>query len=353
VPNLTLPGAFAPTTTTVRGATLEFHPTLRAAEEYSDNFFQTSSHAEDNFRSTLGPGFLMLLNGARTFGTLSTTVDLVHDTAKDSGDGVKVFPSISAAIRYLFTPRLSLTLTETFIRNDAPNTADQFGLRRGRQVFDTNTLGATVDWLLGRIAAQAYYRNVLFFNESGGGSGTGSGSVGGTVNQNDQITNILGVNASTRVAVDYLIRAGYEFSRTDSLNGGSNNGSNDNTTHTVFAAVSRQFGLYTTGGLSTSAQFQSDNNTKIYNASIFGAYGLPSGLSLSAAVGCRATPRTPRARFRPTWARATVSIGRSSRSGSSRTSAKPPSKGRTSGPCRRARTSVASCTNGLRSSTPR
>jgi hypothetical protein len=280
IPNLTLPGAFAPTIATVRGATLEFHPTARVSEEYSDNFFQTSSHAEDNFRSTLGPGFVILLNGARTFGTLYTTLDLVHDTAKDSGDDVKVFPSINAAVRYLFTPRLSLTLTETFIRNDAPNVVDQFGLRRGRQIYDTNTLGATVDWLLGRIATQAYYRNVLFFNE---GRSAGSNTVGGGANQSDQVTNILGVNASTRIAVDYLVRAGYEFSRTDQQNGNSTGG--DNTSHTVFAAASRLFGLYTTGGLSTSAQFQSQNSTRIYNASLFGAYGLPSGLSLSAAVG--------------------------------------------------------------------
>lgn len=285
IPNLTLPGAFAPTVTTLRGATLEFHPTARLSEEYSDNFFQTSSHAEDNFRSTLGPGFVILLNGARTFGSLSTTVDLIHDTAKNSGDDIKVFPSLNAAIRYLFTPRLSVTLTETFVRNDSPSVVDQFGLRRGRQTYNTNTLGATVDWLLDRIATQAYYRNVLFFNESGSGSGTGNGSVGSNTNRSDQITHILGLNASTRIAVDYLGRLGYEFSRTDSMNGNSSSSDGDNTSHTVFASASRQFGLYTTGGLSTSAQFQTANNTRVYNASLFGAYGLPSGLSLSAAVG--------------------------------------------------------------------
>lgn len=287
IPNLSLPGAFSPTITSVRGATLEFHPTLRASEEYSDNFFQTSSHAQDNFRSTLGPGFIMLVNGARTFGSLVTTVDLVHDTVKNAGDEVKVFPSVNAAIRYLFTPRLSLTVTDTFVRNDSPSAVDQFGLRRGRQVYDTNALGVTVDWLLDQIATQAYYRNVLFFNESGGGSGTGNNSVGSNVNQNDQVTNILGLNASTRVLVDYLVRLGYEFSRTDTMNGSSNSntGNNDNTSHTVFAAFSRQFGLYTTAGISTSAQFQTQDSTRIYNASLFGAYGLPSGLSLSAAVG--------------------------------------------------------------------
>jgi hypothetical protein len=281
-PGLTLPGAFAPTVFSLRGAALEFHPTVRAAGEYSDNFFQSSSHARDNFRSTLGPGFLMLLNGARTFGSVSTTVDLVHDTVDDSGDTVKVFPSINAALRYLFTPRLSLTVTETFIRNDSPSAVDQFGLRRGRQIYDTNTIGATVDWLLDQVATQAYYRNVLFFNEGESSNNTNT-TAGASANQNDQITHILGVNAATRIFTDYLIRAGYEFSRTDALNGGDTN--SDNTSHTVFASASRQFGLYATGGVSTSAQFQTQNSTRIYNASLFGAYGLPTGLSLSAAVG--------------------------------------------------------------------
>jgi hypothetical protein len=90
------------------------------------------------------------------------------------------------------------------------------------------------------------------------------------------------VNASTRVATDYLIRAGYEFSRTDSYDGGTGN---DTTSNTVFASASRQFGLYTTGGLSTTYSLQSDQDTRIFNASVFGAYGLPTGFSISAAVG--------------------------------------------------------------------
>ena len=76
-----MPGLFRPTVTTVRGAILEFHPTARLAEEYSDNFFQTSSQAQENFRTILGPGFTLFLNGARTFGALTTVLDLVHDTA--------------------------------------------------------------------------------------------------------------------------------------------------------------------------------------------------------------------------------------------------------------------------------
>src|SRR5258706_7865278 len=226
IPNLAVPGAFAPTLTTVRGATLEFHPTARASLEYSDNFFQSSSHAEDNFRSILGPGFTLLLNGARTFGVLSATVDLVHDTASNSGDEIKVFPSLNLGLRYLLTPRLALTLTDTFIRNDSATTADQFGIRRGRQTFNTNTLCLTVYWLIDQVATQAYYRNVLFFNENDGQSGQTNNQSGQTNNQNgqrnnqnDTITHILGLNAGTRFASDYLVRGGYELSYADTVSG--------------------------------------------------------------------------------------------------------------------------------------
>lgn len=285
VPGLTTPSAFGPTVTTIRGALLEFHPTARASVEYSDNFFQTTSRTEDNFRSILGPGFNLLLNGARTFGTLSTTIDLVHDTAPDSGDDIKVHPSLDAAVRYALTPRLFATLTETFVRSDSAQDADgsgQAGIRRGRRTFFRNTLGLNVDWLLDQIATQAYYRNVLFFNEDddrNGGDTTG--------NESDSITHILGANASTRIAIDYLVRAGYEFSRTDTTGGESVAGTGrDTTSHTVFGSVARQLGLYATAGLSSSFQYQTgDDSSRIYNVSLFGSYGLPTGLSVGGRVG--------------------------------------------------------------------
>jgi hypothetical protein len=277
-----MPGLLPPTVTTIRGATLEFHPTARLSEEYSDNFFQTSSHSEENFRTILGPGFTLFLNGARTFGALSTTIDLVHDTAPNTGNEVKVFPSLNLAVRYALSPRLALTLTDTFIRSDEANTLDRLGIRQGRQISDSNTLGLTVDWLVGRIATQAYYRNVLFINEEHDNFGT----PGTQNNRNDSITNIVGANASTRIATDYLVRAGYEFSAISDLSNNNNaNNVNDNISNTVFASGSRQFGLYTTGGVSTSYQWQTENSTNIWNISLFGAYGLPTGLSLAASVG--------------------------------------------------------------------
>jgi hypothetical protein len=279
------PGAtslFTPTVTTVRGALVEFHPTARASLEYSDNFFQTESHAEDNFRSLFGPGFTLLVNGARTFATVSTTLDLVHDTAPNTGNEIKFFPSFNGVLRYSLTPRLALTLSDTFVRNDDASTADPFGIRNGRQTYITNAASVGVDWLLDQVALQVYYRNVLFFNQNQNAGAPVTGD-----DQDDTITNILGINASTRVAVDYILRAGYEFSYMidkGTSGGGGGDGTND-ISHSVFASAARQFGLFATGGIMGSAQYQTEDNTKIFNASVFGTYGLPNGLSLSARLG--------------------------------------------------------------------
>jgi hypothetical protein len=131
----------------------------------------------------------------------------------------------------------------------------------------------------------------LFFNEGSPNTANGTNAVTSTTTgttQNNTVANIVGLNGTTRIATDYLVRAGYEFSATNVTGG---NASTDGTTtgnnisNTGFASFSRLFGLYASGGVTTSYQHQSLNNTNIYNASLFGAYGLPTGLSLSALVG--------------------------------------------------------------------
>jgi len=280
-PGQGVPGLFAPTVANFRGTALEFHPTLRLSEQWTDNFFQTTTRTEQNFRSIFGPGFTLVLNGARTVGAVALTVDLAHDTAKNSGDDLKVFPSLNANVRYALTPRLGITFSETFIRDDAANTADEFGLRRGRRNFDINTAGLAVDWLLDQVALQAYYRNVLFINENNGSSAT----TGTTGNEQDTLTHILGLNGSTRLGTNYLLRLGYEFSHSDPLDSPQSDQGGTNTSHTGFAQLSRQFGLFTSGGVSTSYSFQTQDSTTIWNGSLFGSYGLPQGLSLSGSVG--------------------------------------------------------------------
>ena len=119
---------------------------------------------------------------------------------------------------------------------------------------------------------------MLFFNESAS-SGRSGGQPGQTNNsdQQDTVTHILGLNASTRFAIGLYRPGGLRVLPDRHRSAGASGGDDEGTSHTVFASVARQFGLYTTAGISTSFQYQVNDSTKIYNASLFGAYGLPTG----------------------------------------------------------------------------
>lgn len=262
-----LPGAFL-TPLGVPTAVFELHPGLRISEEWTDNFFLSRRNREQNFRTVVAPGFTLAINGPRTVGNVSASFGLTYDTA-ESDENIKLFPDLSASIRHTFGPTLALTLTDSFVRNDDPQRGDAFGLRRERRTFTSNSFGASLDWALGLWTTQAYYRNSIFFEEEGGGDDTWS--------------HVLGVNASRRLGALTTLRFGYEFSYFQSDRSSSND--RDGIGHLVHASLSRQIGAFATGGVSTSLSTNSFDDTVTWNVSLFGAYGLPTGLSLSGAVG--------------------------------------------------------------------
>jgi hypothetical protein len=199
---------------------------------------------------------------------VSASFGLTYDTA-ESDESIKLFPDLSASIRHTFSPTLALTITESFVRNDDPQLGDSFGLRRERRTFSSNAFGVSLDWALGLWTTQAYYHNSIFFEEEGGGEDTWS--------------HVLGVNASRRLGALNTLRFGYELSYFQTDSSGSND--RDGIGHLVHASLSRQIGAFGTGGVSTSLSTNSFDDTVVWNVSLFGAYGLPSGLSLSGAFG--------------------------------------------------------------------
>jgi hypothetical protein len=191
-------------------------------------------------------------------------------------------------VSQILTPRLSLTLTDSYTRNNNPTQADQFGLTRQRQTYSQNTLSLSANYLIDRTATQAYYNNSVYTSGSTNGGTTTS--------------NILGLTASTPVALYHTVKVGYAYSWSDtsgnnssSTLGTSSNGNSSTTTGNLFtASLTRQTGLYSSAGISGSYQLlstsQSSGSTStgdqtIWNVSLFSTYGLPSGLSLSSSVG--------------------------------------------------------------------
>src|SRR5713101_3657474 len=199
-----VPGLFVPPTGIARGATFEYHSRLTLSEEYTDNFNLTTSAQgkQSNFRTTLSPGSTILLNTAKTQGSVSADSGFSYDSSTGRNN-INAFPSLSASIRHSFNPRLSLTLTDSFNRNDNPNVADSTGLRQQRQTFTSNTFGASVDWLIDLLQTQYYYRNSFFSNSN---TNSTSQSNSNTTSQ------IFGLNASTRVGALDTLRVGYEYS---------------------------------------------------------------------------------------------------------------------------------------------
>ncbi len=274
-----VPGLFVPPMGIAPGATFEYHSSLTLSEEYTDNFNLTTSAQgkQSNFRTTLSPGSTILINTAKTQGSLSASSGFSYDSSTGQ-DNFNVFPSLSASIRHSFNPRLSLTLTDTFNRNDSPSVADSSGLRQQRQTFIANTFGASVGWLIDLLQTQYYYRNSYF--STGSTTSTSQNTTTGT-NQNNTTTTsqIFGVGASTRVGALNTVRVGYEHSISEPQQGVSSTG------NLFTASLSHQLGTYASAGVQGSYAMQTLDNLTIWNGSVFGTYGLPTGFSFSGSLG--------------------------------------------------------------------
>ena len=260
-------------TGSVPTAVFEFHPTFFLSAQYTDNFQLTQTSRVSNVRTTAGPGFNLIVNAPRTQGTVSTSLNVAHDSATE-GFNHAFFPSFSANLRHTFGPELSVTLTDSFTRNDDGAQADPFGLRRERALFAANSFGVSVDWLVGAFATQAYYRNSLFFSDE------------------NTFANIFGLNASTRLGALNTLRVGYELSfsqssgtDTSGITGRPPGSTDDSVGQLFLASLSRQLGAFASGGVSTTYSMQSRDDSSVWNISLFLGYGLPSGLSISGSLG--------------------------------------------------------------------
>ncbi len=267
----------------------QFNPTLSLSESWTDNFNQTASNKLTNYRTVVGPGANVLVNGPTTKGFLTSNAGLTYDTAPSSTN-FNVFPTVTAGVTQIFSPRLNVTLTDSYTRNNNPSQADQFGLNTQRQTFSQNSFSAAVNYLVDRVATQAYYTNSYYTADGTSGNNTTSNIFGinSGVNGNTTTTsNILGVNASTQVAVFNTVSVGYAFSWSDTSGASSGNNSGQTTGNLFTASLSRQTGLYSSVGISGSYQLQSapQSDQTIWNVSLFSTYGFPSGLSLSSSVG--------------------------------------------------------------------
>jgi hypothetical protein len=265
-----IPGAFDPSIIPPGAPRFTFTPSLTLSEQWTDNFFLTETGRTDNFRTVLSAGLALLMNLPNTRGALSTSLAGAYDTAPDE-QNFNFFPSFTGTVQHTFNPRLSLTVTDTFRRDDDPLVADPNGLRRERDTFIANTFSASVSWLIDIFQTQYYYRNSSFFSDD-----------------SDTMSHIIGGNASMPVGALNTLSGGYEFTYRETSGGEETSDADSSGTigNRVFASLSRQIGTFTSVGVSSSFTWLSgDTDARIANISLFAAHGVPAGFSVSGRVG--------------------------------------------------------------------
>jgi len=256
------------------GRLIEFHPTVLVSESWTDNFFQTPTDKQSDFRTVIGPGGVLMVNGATTKGTLQGNAGLTYDTTPSSGLNFNIFPTVTGTLTQTLGPRLTLNFSDTYVRNDNPSQADLFGLNRQRSTFGSNIFTATASYQLDQITTYVTYGNTLFLTGGTNGSNT--------------VSNLFGGGFSTPIGATNSLQASYSYYWTDSSGTSAGENSGLTTGNIVTASLSHQLGLYSSVGLSgsflTNASPES-GNSYLWNASVFATYGLPPSLSVSGSLG--------------------------------------------------------------------
>lgn len=248
---------------------LTLSPGVTLSEEYTDNFFLTERAKVENFRTRLTGSLSLLLNYPNTQGSLSGSVSGVYDTAADE-EHYALFPSFTGTLTHSFSPRLKLTVSDTYIRDDDPTLSNpsnpnEASLRGERNAFSANTFSISLSWLIDIIQTQVYYRNSLFFDDE------------------HTMSHIFGANASMPVGARNTVSVGYEFTTRDT----TGDSSGQTMGHRIYGSFSRQLDTFTSAGVSTSLSLiDSDtDSSRIANISLFAAHGVPGGFSVSGSVG--------------------------------------------------------------------
>lgn len=261
-----IPGAFDMSVIPLDAPRLSFSSAVTLSEEYTDNFHLTEHGRVENFRTSLTASLTATLNYPNTQGSLTTTLGGSYDTAPDT-ENFSFFPSFTGTLQHTFNPRVRLVVTDTYVRADDPWLSDATGLRGERNTFSKNIFTVSLNWLIDIVQTQIYYRNSFFVDDA------------------QTMSHIFGANASMPVGALNTVSAGYEFTTRTTTD---TDAENDHAlVHRVFGSFSRSLDTFTTAGVSSSFSLilGSDTDSRVWNASVFAAHGVPGGFSLSGSLG--------------------------------------------------------------------
>ena len=133
-------------------------------EEYSDNFFLSQENRQEEFLTGLEIGTVYRLEGGRSFLTLANSLGINYEVRADRVNLPFVNLALNAGYQF---PRLSLSLSESFIRSDDLQEASPTGLRGERRIFFRNSVSPQLRYdLLRTTAVTLGYTNTVVQEQS-------------------------------------------------------------------------------------------------------------------------------------------------------------------------------------------
>jgi hypothetical protein len=212
------PNPFLESLLRMREVTPSLLMSISLIEEYSDNFFLSATDPQDEYRTSLNLGTVYRVESGRGFVSLANSLRGSYDIG--AGQGTFAFANLSFTAGYEL-PRLSLSLSESFIRSDEPGEATPIGVRRQRQPFSQNIVSPQLRYALTPTTALTWaYTNTLVWNGSVEQDNTdpSASNLGGVVG--NSVTNALSAGLQHWFRRDLSGSVGYLFSLTNSKESG-------------------------------------------------------------------------------------------------------------------------------------
>jgi hypothetical protein len=272
----------------LRQVTPRLFMSISLIEEYSDNFFLSATDPQDVYRTSLNLGTVYRLESGRSFVSLANSMRGSYDAG--AGQGAFAFANLSLNAGYEL-PRLSLALSESFLRSDDPEDATPVGVQRQRQPFSQNIVTPQLRYALTPTTAlNGAYTNTLVW--TGSVEQDNADSLAGNQRSvvENSVSHAFSVGFQQQINRDLSGDASYTFSLTNRQPSG------DTQSHAASADLAYIINPRTItsfrafGALIDQSQGTSDINTGETDAQIFGTtFGvrqqLTSVLAAFVAVG--------------------------------------------------------------------
>jgi opacity protein-like surface antigen len=284
----------------VREVTRRLLMSVSLAEEYSDNFFLQERDRDEEYRTSLNIGTVYRLESGASFVSLANLLRGTYDLRAERGN--VAFANLALNVGHQL-PRLSLALSDSFIRSDQAEEATPTGIRRERRTFTTNTISPQVRYALTPTTAiTGVYTNTLVWNENGGGTeGETTAGTRRTI-QGDSVSHAFLTAVQHRFSRNLSGGGSYTFeavNRKQDVDTLSHSASADfayavsPTTSAIFRAfgtiVDRQNGTTSSDGVGVE-----ERDSTIYGLSLGVRWQLATYLTVFAAVGPTVVSREDR-----------------------------------------------------------